>query len=244
MQYGTMEAEANDFSNKEQFPIRTILFDLDGTLIDHFSAIHRAIAHAQKELGLPECSYETVRGAVGGSTPITLRKLCGTEEMAEAAEPHFRKHFVEIMLQDVAPLPGAYEILARLKKKGYQLAVLTNKYDGHSKSVLYHLALDTHLDAIFGTGDGQAYRKPDPRFTMQALEKLDCSSEETVLVGDSPYDYQTAEAACLRCFLVTTGSHSADELAEQTSADGIFSDLYELGRKVFGLEFEQGTKPA
>ena len=164
--------------------------------------------------------------------------------MAEAAEPLFRKHFAEIMLEDVATLPGSTEILELLKKQDYQLAVLTNKYDGHSKSVLKHLKLDTHLDAIFGTGDGQPYRKPNPLFTMHALEELGCSSEETVLVGDSPYDYQTAEAACLRCYLVATGSHSADKLAIETYADGIFADLKELGSQVFGLEFEPSAEPA
>lgn len=239
-----MDAEANDFSNKEQFPIRTILFDLDGTLIDHFSAIHRAIAYAQGELGLPQSSYDTVRGAVGGSVPITLGKLCGSAEMATAAEPLFRQHFAEIMLEDVDALPGSDIILEALKEQGYKLAVLTNKYDGHSKSVLQHLELDTHLDAIFGTGGTQPYRKPDPRFTMQALETLETSSEETVLIGDSPYDYMTAEAACLRCYLVATGSHNAEELAKETNADGIYADLYELGEKVFGLEFESSTEKA
>lgn len=238
MQYVIMDAEATDNSNKAQSQHPVVLFDLDGTLIDHFSAIHRGIAYAQEKLGLEQSSYEKVRATVGGSMPITLKKLCGSTELATAAEPLFKEHFAEIMLEDVSVLPGSAQILNALKAKGHKVAVLTNKDQASAKSLLKHLGLDTSLDAVFGTGGSHPYRKPDPLFTMHALEALDCSSEETLLVGDSPYDYATAEAACLRCYLVATGSHSAEALNEETNADGIFPDLVSLGREVFGLELE------
>jgi len=88
---------------------------------------------------------------------------------------------------------------------------------------------------IVGTGHGHGYRKPDPRFTMEALERMNCASDEAAMVGDSPYDYAAAVAGCLPCYLVATGSHSAEQLAEETHAAHIYKDLHELGNAVFSL---------
>lgn len=231
-----MNAASSLLPNKAQFSISTVLFDLDGTLIDHFSAIHRAVAHAQRKLGLEESSYAKVRSTVGGSVPVTLAKLCGGAEYAAAAEPHFHEHFAEIMHEDVHILPGALELLRLLKAKGCTLAVLTNKHEGHAQSTLEHLGLTPLLDAIFGTGADNPYRKPDPRFTMRALERLDCASADCILVGDSPYDFATAEAACIECHLVATGSHSVAQLRDETAAHGIYDDLAGFARAYFKFE--------
>lgn len=218
-----------------------ILFDLDGTLIDHFTTIHKSVAYAQRELGLAESDYATVRATVGGSVPITLGKLCGDENVA-AAEPLFRQHFGEIIFDDVFTLPGAEWLLKTLKARGHKLGVFTNKYAGHSRSVLAHLGLDQWLDAIIGTGDPECpYRKPDPLFTAYALEQMECASEEALMIGDSPYDLAAAEAGCLTCHLVATGSHSAAELSECIASEHVHKDLYELGEKLFGLK---ATNPA
>ena len=213
-----------------------ILFDLDGTLIDHFTTIHKSVAFAQRELGLPESDYAKVRASVGGSVPITLSKLCG-EDKVLVAEPLFRKHFEAIIFDDVFTLPGADWLLENLKKRGDKLGVFTNKYAGHTRSVLAHLGLDQWFDVIIGTGDPDCpYRKPDPLFTAYALEQMDCASEEAFMIGDSPYDLAAAEAGCIACHLVATGSHSAEELSEWIVSDYIYKDLHELGEKLFGLD--------
>ena len=220
--------------------MRNILFDLDGTLIDHFTTIAKSIVHTQRTLGLPESDYGTVRTTVGGSLPITLSKLCGAENVANA-EPIFRVHFEEIIFDDVFALPGAEWILKSLKERGDKLGVLTNKYTRHSQSVLKHLNLFNYFDVILGTGAADCpYRKPDPIFSAYALEKMSCTSEEAVLVGDSPFDIAAAEAGCMDCCLVATGSHSSSELSEHISEDQIFKNLYELGVQAFKLPVPTG----
>ncbi|MGZ0655087.1 HAD family hydrolase [Coraliomargarita sp. W4R72] len=215
-----------------------ILFDLDGTLIDHFTTIHKSVAYAQRELGLAESDYATVRATVGGSVPITLGKLCGEANVA-AAEPLFRKHFAEIIFDDVFTLPGVEWLLKSLKERGDKLGVFTNKYAGDTRSVLKHLGLDQWFDVVIGTGEPECpYRKPDPLFTAYALEQMDCASDEALMIGDSPYDLAAAEAGCITCQLVATGSHSAKELSEYIVSEHVHKDLFELAKKVFGLEPE------
>ncbi|MFW5874399.1 MAG: HAD family hydrolase [Verrucomicrobiota bacterium] len=219
---------------------RTILFDLDGTLIDHFSAIHRSVAYAQNRLGLPQSDYDTVRATVGGSVPVTLGKLLGPEHV-DAALPHFRAHFDEIMLHDVAVLPGAEWLLRELKARGLQLAVFTNKFGDHSRAVLAHLGLDQWLDDVIGTGH-TPHRKPEPEFTRYALDRLDASADTTILVGDSPFDYQAAAGLMIPAYLVATGSHRTEQLAADTEAAGIFDDLFQLGQQLFDLKTPPETQ--
>lgn len=213
-----------------------ILFDLDGTLIDHFTTIHKSIAYAQRQLGLPESDYATVRKTVGGSVPITIGKLCG-EEHVEAALPLYREHFDEIIYDDVFALPGSEWLLRQLKARGDKLGVFTNKSITHSRATLEHLKLDQWLDVVVGTEAPECPdRKPDPIFTAYALDQMDCTSEEAIMIGDSPYDLAAAEAGCISCYLVGTGSHSSEELSEYLVSERIFKDLYEVGEQVFGLE--------
>ena len=213
-----------------------ILFDLDGTLIDHFTTIHRSIAYAQRSLGIPESDYATVRRTVGGSLPVTLAALCG-ECHVEAALPHYHEYFDNIMFEDVFALPGATWLLEALHIKGYKLGIFTNKHIHHSKLTLEHLGLAKYLNAIIGTGEeGNKYRKPQAEFTMHALEVMDCASDEAMMIGDSPYDLAAAEAGCIPCYLVATGSHNTEQLSNYLVEDHIYKDLYELGHKLFNLE--------
>lgn len=215
-------------------PLRTVLFDLDGTLVDHFACIHRCVNFAQERLGLPLSTYEKVRATVGGSLHVTLGKLCG-EERREEAFAHFFELHEETFLDDVEVLEGAAELLAALRSSGLQTAVFTNKHAPTARAVMAHLGLDAHLDGIFGTGE-IPWRKPQPEFAQHALHALGTRAEETVLVGDSPWDVQAARSGKFaRVYVVATGTHTAAQL-EECGAEGIFADLPELARALFGRE--------
>ena len=212
-----------------------ILFDLDGTLIDHFTTITKSVIHTQRTLGLPESNYSTVRNAVGESLPVTLGKLCGNEKVS-LAEPIFCTYFEKNIFDGLFALSGTEWLLKSLNERGYKLGVFTNKYTRYSQMVLEKLRLATYISEVIGTGEPDCpYRKPDPIFTAYALEKMECNSEEAIMIGDSPYDIDAAEAGCMKYYLVATGSHSYEELAKYADKNKIYKNLYELGEQVFKL---------
>lgn len=209
-----------------------VLIDLDGTLVDHFTTIHRCLNYAQKLLNLPLTDYETLRKTVGGSLQTTLCKLAGEENFDRAYELYI-EHFAHIWKEDLRLIDGAYEFVESLGKAGISSAVLTNKRGDFARDVVHELKLEPFIKFTLGTRD-TPYRKPQPEFTQAAMQRLGSTVEDTCLIGDGPYDVETAKAAGIDIFLVTTGTHSEAEL-KALGANGIFPNLDTLKAAVFGL---------
>lgn len=239
-----MTKQGGDFSFKNvQTPahrsFKAVLFDLDGTLIDHFRVIYRCYAYALKHLGLEPVSYEKVRASVGGSIVITFGKLI-PQEQVEAAVALFREEFDRIWHEEIEVLPGATWILDALHNRGLKMAVFTNKEGSRARKVLDHIDLSSHLDSVFGTLD-TPWRKPQPEFTHHVLKELGADAEHACMIGDSPYDVDAAAAAGMPCYLVATGSHTVAQLEAETTAAGVYATLHELGKAVFGLQPPSGS---
>lgn len=206
-----------------------VLFDLDGTLIDHFKAIHRCHSHTMTRLGLPAPTMAQVYAAVGGGVELAVERLVGKERKAEALAI-YRSHWNATMLDDVELLPGARELLTALRRRGTRTAVFTNKHGPSSRAACAHLGLDTLLDGNFGATD-TPWLKPDPAWTRDVLAKLGATADRTLLVGDSPFDVQTAQRAGLAYIGVTTGTHTETEL-RAAGAQRVCAGLPEVAREL------------
>jgi phosphoglycolate phosphatase len=209
---------------------RTVLFDLDGTLLDHFAAIHRCHAHTMRQLGLPEPTLAQVHAAVGAGLEVAVERLVGPELKA-AALAIYRPYWDATMLDDVQLLPGARELLVALRARGIKTGVFTNKHGPSSRLACVHLGVADLLNVNFGATD-TAWLKPDPQFARHVLAALGAEAATTLLVGDSIYDCQAARNAGLGFYGVTTGTHTADEL-RAAGATEIFPDLSAVARKLF-----------
>ena len=210
----------------------TVLFDLDGTLIDHFTAIHRSHRHTLVQLGLPAPTLAQVRAAVGGGLEQAIATLAGPARVAEAL-PLYRAYWDATMLDDVLLLPGARELLHTLRARGTRLAVFTNKLGSSSRLICAHLGLAPFLDGNFGAKD-TPWLKPQPEFAAHVLTQLAATPATTLLVGDSPFDIAAAHHAGFPCWCVTTGTHTAAEL-HAARADAVFDGLPALGAALEAL---------
>jgi phosphoglycolate phosphatase len=211
--------------------IRTVLFDLDGTILDHFSAIHRAHSHVRRHYGLPAATREEVMRAIGGGLPEALGKTLGPahRHLLDEALPIYRAYWDATMLDDAALFPGVRELLTLLQSEGIRSAVFTNKHGPSARRVCSHLGIGQFLSGVFGATD-TPWLKPDPAFTAHALIALGAGAHETALVGDSPWDIQAASRGGLAaCYALTTGTHTAEELVSAGALPSrIFADCNSL----------------
>ena len=219
------------------FPPATIFFDLDGTLIDNFTAIHKCYADIARTLGKEPQSYETLRATVGGSIHLTLSRLIGAE-LADEGCRRFREHFNDVMFDGVFTLPGVEWILKNLRGNGYKTGVFTNKDYDASVKLLKHLKLDLFFNYVFGTNmPDMPWRKPNKEYSDYVLEKSNSTPQTAMLIGDSPFDIAAAKTVGMPVACVVTGTHEPEPLVEATgTSNAVFKDMFALGNQVFGFK--------
>src|SRR5688572_4752402 len=127
----------------------TLLLDLDGTIVDAFTTIHRSYVHTLPQFGLPAPTMEQVRRAVGGGLETAMRHFVPEAQIAEAVKRHVA-YTDTILLEDVKLNPGALELLRAEHQAGVTLAVFTNKRGEHARQICEHLGVAPFLSGIFG----------------------------------------------------------------------------------------------
>lgn len=206
-------------------PLRTLLIDLDGTLVDAFTTIHRAYCHTLPQFGRPAPSLAQVRRAVGGGIKDAMGHFLPAELIPAAIEIHLA-YTKEILLEDVKLMPGGLALLQDLHARGVTLAVYTNKFGDYSRRICAHLGVTPLLTGIYGAGD-TPWLKPQAEFAAHVLGELRADPATTLMVGDSPFDVQAAHNGGFPCWTVTTGTHDAAQLTA-AGADRVFPDLTQL----------------
>ena len=206
--------------------VKTILFDLDGTLLNTLGDLRNSVNFALQKRGYPARTLEEVRRFVGNGVGNLMARAvpAGTrEEEVAACLAEFKAHYGANMTAETVPYPGMAELLSRLKEHGVQTAVLSNKFDAATK-MLCRLYFDDRIDLALGEREGVP-RKPDPSVVEEALRALGASREETVYIGDSETDVRTAKHAGVFCIAVTWGFRSRAVLAAE--APGKIVDTWE-----------------
>ena len=174
--------------------IRLAILDLDGTLVDSREDLYLSVRHALAVLGLPPRSLEEVVSFVGeGAGRLVSRSIAPAENLLEPALAAWRAHYAEHLLDHTRLYPG---IAAALASARHPLAVHTNKPGAMARRILEGLGILGRFATVVG-GD-EAPRKPDPAGTLAIMARLGARAEETVLVGDSQVDLDTARAAGVR----------------------------------------------
>ena len=192
--------------------VKLIIFDLDGTLADTIPGIRNAVNCVRAEYGLaPLTSEQTIKGmnhGIGNLMDVTVaaelgdRSLETREKLIEAYPRHLEHTFED----EVVPYPGISEALTELRRRGYVLALLSNKPDRFVKPQIRSLFGDSLITLARGIVDVN-FRKPNPELTMSVIRDVDVAltPDECVMVGDSDVDIDTAKNAGMRSVSVSWG---------------------------------------
>jgi phosphoglycolate phosphatase len=189
---------------------RAVLFDLDGTLVDSYSALTDAVNFALREHGLPEHTAEDIRQYVGEGLELLLHRAFNGN-VPETATGAFETRYDEICCEQSRVLSDVEATLSALAQLNVSMAVCTNKPTAFSKKILEFLHLAPFFEAIVGP-DVAGARKPQAQHVLCTLEATRCAPEETLFVGDMPVDVEAAHNSGIDAAVVATGSSTSTAL--------------------------------
>ncbi|RMH59669.1 MAG: HAD family hydrolase [Zetaproteobacteria bacterium] len=202
-------------------PIRAVLLDMDGTLVDAFAPIVYALNRTLRDFGRALMSERDIKRHTGRGE-CSMISLFGAER--EEAARHFLR-FHDEKLYDISPLPGAEAMLRFLQGRQLPSAIVTSKSQQRAELQLQHLGWRHYFACVVGLEEGRR-QKPDPHTIQLACAELDVPPETAVMIGDGTADMKAARrAGALPLGLV--GHFSAAEMRDAGAA-ACFTDLHEV----------------
>lgn len=186
----------------------TVIFDLDGTLLNTIDDLADSVNYVQKKYGIEPHSVDLVRQHVGnGIRNLIIRSVPDGEDNPKFEEIFncFREYYQEHCQIKTTAYPGIMELLGELHKRKIKMAIVSNK--AHPAVVeLNEIYFKEFISVAIGENEaGGIRKKPDPDSVNHALELLGSKKTEAIYVGDSEVDYATAENSGLKCVLCSWG---------------------------------------
>ena len=208
--------------------IKACIFDLDGTLLNTLEDLADSTNYAMRAFGLKERSINEVRNFVGNGVDVLIERAVEgaipKEQELECLDV-FKQHYSKNMDNKTKPYDGIMDVIKELLKRGYHIAIVSNKFDAAVKG----LNVD-YFEGLFpvaiGASDTVA-KKPAPDSVIKALQELHSDKERAVYVGDSDVDIMTARNSGLPCISVTWGFRD-EELQRSMGTDYIIHKPEEL----------------
>ncbi len=192
---------------------KTLIFDLDGTVLDTLKDLQNSVNFALKSYNFRQKSLEDVRNSVGNGLKMLIRRTLPTEademtvyQVLSTMKEHYRLHCHD----ETAPYDGVPELLHRLHTEGFRMAIVSNKADAMTKELHRVFFSDTIQVAIGETE--RLHRKPAPDMVFEALRQLGTEQSDAICIGDSEVDIETARNAGLPCLSVGWGFRSEEAL--------------------------------
>jgi len=209
-------------------PLKAILLDVDGTLVDsndlHVDAWREAFRRCGKDF-----TREEIHAQIGKGGDMLMEALLSEEEVRRIGKKADQLHlelFIERYQPRERPLPGVREALERMKADGLRVVLASSAKEKELEGHLAVLGIDELIDGKT-TADAAEHSKPCPDIFAAALEVAGVEADEAVVIGDSPWDAVAASKAGLPMVGVLTGGFS-ESLLREKGARAVFRDLREL----------------
>ena len=206
---------------------RTLLLDLDGTLVDTVPDLTAALNRLMRARSLPPFSPEEVAGMVGDGVAVLVGRAFAARGEApdQTAVPEFSADYAAHVAVDSRVYPNVATVLQNLRRDGWSLAVCSNKPEGAARRLLDAVGLLPLLCAV-GGGDSFTVRKPNPGHLLATLACAPGTIDRTVMLGDHRNDVVAARAAGIACIFAGWG-YGPVSMADGSSA--FAHDMVEAG---------------
>ena len=207
---------------------KTVIFDLDGTLLDSIEDIASSMNKVLESLQLPTHKIEDYKYFVGGGVDILVENALNNQskEIKDEVIKRFKIEYDGKLHSKTLPYDGIYDLLDELKKLDINLAVLSNKPHEFTVSYVNHFFKNYNFKEIHGQKK-DVPKKPDPKAALDIVKCLDSSCENTYFIGDTKIDMQTAKSANMTAIGVLWGFRDEKELRD-FGADFIVSNPLEI----------------
>lgn len=195
--------------------INTVVFDLDGTLIDSRADIISSVNKTLKNFNMPTHSPDIIAGYIGEGVELLIKRSIGEEnaEHMKEALSFYLETYNEECVKSTPLFPGVKKVLEELKRNNINIALATNKSNMFNEKILKHLGIYDYFDVIMGA-ESVKNRKPAPDVVFEILKRVNGDIKNTLIVGDSKFDMLCGKNAGIYTCGVTYGIDSIDSLIE------------------------------
>ena len=211
------------------------IFDLDGTLLNTIEDLGHAANHALQAHGYPTHSIASYPFFVGNGVRRLIERVLPEDARTEATIDRllvtFKEYYNDHNTDYTKPYEGIPELLSLLSSRGVAIAVASNKYQAATEKLISHFFPTLSFIAVEGQKEGVPV-KPDPSILFEILAKAKTPKADTIYIGDSGVDMETARRACVDSVGVTWGFRPEKELVEN-HADTIVNSPGDIEKLVF-----------
>ena len=204
----------------------TILFDLDGTIVNTAPDLMAAHNHVMKKYGYAQKKLEDIKSLAGKGAWIMMQRSFKEEIKDEKVKKEMTKEFIDFYSKNIdrasVPIKGTIDFLVWAKSKNISMAVCTNKQERLASDLLKKLDMHKYFEYVAGS-DTFAFNKPDPRHLTDVVEIIGGDLKKTIMVGDSEVDAMSAHNAKLPFVLVKDGYTEKTE--KEIKHDELISDF-------------------
>lgn len=195
--------------------MKLVIFDLDGTLLDTREDLIESIDYALKKSGYQQQAPSVYLSLIGKGIKAVIEHILPeatrTKVEINRVKDQFESYYAAHMMKLTKPYPGITELLTELRHRGVVLAVVSNKAQQEARELIRHYFESGTFDVILGQREGEPM-KPNPAIVNEILVTTGMNKNDTLYVGDSTVDIETAKKAGVLSVAVTWGFFSRQEL--------------------------------
>lgn len=205
-------------------PINSLIFDLDGTLIDSSDGVVEAVNFAFRQMGLPECPPEIIKPYIGYPLMEMFADL--TDAPADQLYHHFQARAITSVLDSARMLDNVAPTLHEIRKRGYKMAIATTKIRVHVDAIVEKFGWQDIFDASVA-GNEVSQVKPHPEAILLAISRLGATAADSLVIGDTENDILAAQGVPTRVVAVNS-PYGGHEKVIALKPDFVVTKLAEL----------------